>query len=226
MNIYMKNLLKLFLVLLFFPLGTNAKSFDSAEWNFTAGSDGSEEPIVFLTPDSYTYKKPIDPLTMGIDITFTNAFSFGLEMYAYETSEYNNPHLSMLTYYMSPVGPDVDPSESKAVTSYNAYNGYSQNIPGEIGWESTLPIPFESDDIVRIVSLYNDNSIYYKIFVNDELSLSDSLKVPNSLIAISPKVSISVGGIIKEVSLIPEPSSYVAVFGIFALVFAIYRRKK
>ena len=58
----MKNLLKLFLVLLFFPLGTNAKSFDSAEWNFTAGSDGSEEPIVFLTPDSYTYKKPIDPL--------------------------------------------------------------------------------------------------------------------------------------------------------------------
>ena len=147
-------------------------------------------------------------------------------MYAYETVEYNNPHLSMLTYYMSPAGPDVDPSESKAVTSYNAYNGYSQNIPGEIGWESTLPIPFESDDIVRIVSLYNDNSIYYKIFVNDELSLSDSLKVPNSLIAISPKVSISVGGIIKEVSLIPEPSSYVAVFGIFALVFAIYRRKK
>lgn len=223
----MKNLLKLFLVLLLiFPSLTNAKSFDPAEWDFTAGSDGSEEPIGFLTPDFYTYKKSIDPIITGIDITFTNAFSFGLEMYEYETADYNNPYLSLLTYYISPVGPDADSSESKAVTHYNAYNGYSQSTPGVVELESTLPIPFESDDIVRIVSLYNDNTIYYKIFVNNKLSLSDSLKVPNSLIAISPRVSISVGGIIKEVSLIPEPSTYAAIFGILVLVFASYRRKK
>lgn len=205
--------------LLCFHLGAFA-AFDTSQWLFEEGSDGISDLIIQPVPDKYSYIGALDSSVNGISITATNVGMIALQMCANSLNPEEKPSISFQTYY---IGLD-DP---EPITAVSVSDGSESDL-GADPELNAISKAFEKDDTVTFSAVFNSDEISYVLLVNGELAYSETQKIQGGLDISAPVISVSHGGEIIGVALVPEPSTFALAFSaiIFALVPCLRRGRR